>query len=124
MDAEERCATVGGYGARIAVGGDSAGGNIAAALPLKARDPGLPVPPAPERRAPLTAFFFAQYESLERPRRVGLSPGQGWEARERAGGARAGALVAFRVSSEDMGGGRWGGEEPLANRVRSGRKQP
>ena len=34
--------TLGGDGARIAVGGDSAGGNFAAELPLKARDAGIP----------------------------------------------------------------------------------
>jgi acetyl esterase len=51
-------ATVGGDGARIAVGGDSAGGNIAAALPLKARDAGLPVPQATVLLAPITDFFF------------------------------------------------------------------
>ena len=65
-------ATVGGDGARIAVGGDSAGGNIAAALPLKARDAGLPVPQATVLLAPITDFFFEQYESFERLAPLGI----------------------------------------------------
>jgi acetyl esterase/lipase len=65
-------ATVGGDGARIAVGGDSAGGNIAAALPLKARDAGLPVPQAAVLLAPITDFFFEQYESFERLAPLGI----------------------------------------------------
>src|SRR6478609_3918321 len=64
--------TVGGDGARIAVGGDSAGGNIAAALPLKARDAGLPVPQAAVLLAPITDFFFEQYESFERLAPLGI----------------------------------------------------
>jgi acetyl esterase len=57
-------ALVGGDGARIAVGGDSAGGNIAAALPLQARDAGMPLPQAAVLLAPITDFFFEQYESF------------------------------------------------------------
>jgi len=64
--------TVGGDGARIAVGGDSAGGNIAAALPLKARDAGLPVPQAAVLLAPITDFFFEQYESFEQLAPLGI----------------------------------------------------
>jgi acetyl esterase len=64
--------TVGGDGARIAVGGDSAGGNIAAALPLKTRDAGLPVPQAAVLLAPITDFFFEQYESFERLAPLGI----------------------------------------------------
>jgi acetyl esterase len=62
---QKNAASVGGDGARIAVGGDSAGGYIAAALPLKARDGGLPAPQAAELLAPLTDFFFEQYEKYE-----------------------------------------------------------
>src|SRR5262249_6809371 len=39
-------ASLGGDGKRIAVGGDSAGGNFAAALPIMARDAGSPPPQA------------------------------------------------------------------------------
>jgi acetyl esterase/lipase len=224
-------ATVGGDGARIAVGGDSAGGNIAAALPLKARDAGLPLPQATVLFAPITDFFFEQYESFERlaplgivydtafigfirgaylvhgknwghphasPARANLpdipprslpparltrsstttmasrrgcvrpalrrssilsargcrtvsisfpecssratkpsrllqnfSSGRVWpEPREsskfRLSGAvdRAGRPLAFPLRSADIGGGRLAVDEPLANRVRSGRKQP
>ena len=66
-------ALVGGDGARIAVGGDSAGGNIAAALPLQARDAGMPLPQAAVLLAPITDFFFEQYESFERLARLGSS---------------------------------------------------
>ena len=65
-------ARIGGDGARIAVGGDSAGGNIAAALPLKARDSGLPVPQAAVLLALITDFFFEQYESFERLAPLGI----------------------------------------------------
>jgi acetyl esterase len=65
-------ATVGGDGARIAVGGDSAGGNIAAALPLKARAAGLPVPQAAVLLAPITDFFFEHYDSFERLAPLGI----------------------------------------------------
>ncbi len=53
-------------------GGDSAGGNIAAALPLKARDAGLSVPQAAVLLAPITDFFFEQYESFERLAPLGI----------------------------------------------------
>jgi len=65
-------ATLGGDGARIVVGGDSAGGNIAAALPIKARDAGLPVPGAAVLLAPITDFFFEQHESFERLAPLGI----------------------------------------------------
>jgi acetyl esterase len=65
-------ATLGGDGTRIAVGGDSAGGNIAAALPLKAGDAGLPLPQATVLLAPITDFFFEQYESFERLAPLGI----------------------------------------------------
>jgi acetyl esterase len=65
-------ALVGGDGARIAVGGDSAGGNIAAALPLQARDAGMPLPQAAVLLAPITDFFFEQYESFERLAPLGI----------------------------------------------------
>jgi acetyl esterase len=64
--------TLGGDGARIAVGGDSAGGNFAAALPLKARDAGAPPLRAAVLLAPITDFFFEQYESFERLAPLGI----------------------------------------------------
>src|SRR5215470_4222215 len=57
---------------RLSVGGDSAGGNIAAALPIKARDAGLPAPRAAVLLAPITDFFFEQYESFERLAPLGI----------------------------------------------------
>jgi acetyl esterase/lipase len=64
--------TLGGDGARIAVGGDSAGGNFAAALPLKARDAGIPPPQAAVLLAPITDFFFEQHPSFERLAPLGI----------------------------------------------------
>jgi acetyl esterase/lipase len=49
-------ATLGGDGTRIAVGGDSAGGNLAAALVIKARDEGVSLPQATVLLAPITDF--------------------------------------------------------------------
>jgi acetyl esterase len=64
--------TLGGDAARIAVGGDSAGGNLAAALPLKARDEGVPMPRAAVLLAPITDFFFERHESFERLAPLGI----------------------------------------------------
>jgi acetyl esterase len=64
--------TLGGDGARIAVGGDSAGGNFAAALPLKARDAGIPPPQAAVLLAPITDFFFEQHPSFEQLAPLGI----------------------------------------------------
>jgi acetyl esterase/lipase len=220
-------ATVGGDGARIAVGGDSAGGNIAAALPLKARDAGLPVPQAtvsptssssnmnrsnawrrsassttppssgssaapiwsmartgdirtpvrpgqicadiPPRSLPPARLIrsstttMASRRSCVRPalrrssilsargcRTVSISfpecssratksslllqnflSGPVWPDPRKSGKIRlsravdrAGRPLAFPLRSADIGGGRLAVDEPLANRVRSGRKQP
>jgi acetyl esterase len=46
------------------VGGDSAGGNLAAALVIKARDEGVSLPQATVLLAPITDFFFEQHESF------------------------------------------------------------
>ena len=59
-------------GTRIAVGGDSAGGNLAAALVIKARDEGVSPPQAAVLLAPITDFFFEQYESFERLAPLGI----------------------------------------------------
>lgn len=63
---------LGGDGARIAVGGDSAGGNFAAALPLVARDAHVAMPRAAVLLAPITDFFFEQHGSFERLAPLGI----------------------------------------------------
>jgi acetyl esterase len=65
-------APLGGDGARIAVAGDSAGGNLAAALVVKARDEGVSLPRATVLLAPITDFFFEQHESFERLAPLGI----------------------------------------------------
>jgi acetyl esterase len=65
-------ATLGGDGARIATGGDSAGGNLAAALVIKARDEGVALPQATVLLAPITDFLFEQHESFERLAPLGI----------------------------------------------------
>jgi acetyl esterase len=55
-----------------AVGGDSAGGNFAAALPIMARDAGAPPPQAAVLLAPITDFFFEQHPSFERLAPLGI----------------------------------------------------
>jgi acetyl esterase len=64
--------TLGGDGARMVVSGDSAGGNLAAALPIKARDEGGAPPQATVLLAPLTDFFVEEYESFERLAPLGI----------------------------------------------------
>ena len=63
---------IGGDGARIAIAGDSAGGNLAAALPLKARDEGVRTPDAAVLFCPITDFFFEAHESFERLAPLGI----------------------------------------------------
>jgi acetyl esterase len=65
-------AALGGDGTRVAVAGDSAGGNLAAALRLMARDAGLPMPYAAVLLAPITDFFFEQHASFERLAPLGI----------------------------------------------------
>jgi hypothetical protein len=69
---QEHSRSIGGDGTRICVGGDSAGGNMAAALPLKARDEGAPPLQATLQLCPITDFFFEQYGSYERLAPVGI----------------------------------------------------
>ena len=64
-------ATLGGDGTRIAVGGDSAGGNLAAALAIKARDAGLPVAAGRGAARPDHGLFL-------RTVRVVRTPGAAW----------------------------------------------
>jgi acetyl esterase len=53
-------------GDRVGVGGDSAGGNLAAALTLRVRDAGGPPPDANLLLCPATDFRFEQYDSCRR----------------------------------------------------------
>ncbi|MBX9774554.1 MAG: alpha/beta hydrolase [Xanthobacteraceae bacterium] len=69
---QQHGASIGGDGARIAVAGDSAGGNFAAAIPIKARDEGLPAPKAVVMFCPITDFFFEDYDSFERLGPLGI----------------------------------------------------
>jgi acetyl esterase len=63
---------IGGDAGRIAVAGDSAGGNMAAAVPIMARDLGLPALRAAVLLCPLTDFFCEQYTSFERLAPLGI----------------------------------------------------
>src|SRR4029077_14125769 len=65
-------ATLGGDGTRIAVAGDSAGGNLAAALVIKGRGEGGSPPQATVLLAPITDFFVEQHESFERLAPLGI----------------------------------------------------
>lgn len=64
--------SIGGDGARIAVAGDSAGGNFAAAIPIKAGDEGVTPPRAAVLLAPITDFYFEEYDSFERLAPLGI----------------------------------------------------
>jgi acetyl esterase len=57
---------VGGDPRRVGVAGDSSGANFAAALPLRARACGLPVPDVSVQFAPVLDMRFEEYESFER----------------------------------------------------------
>ena len=65
-------ASIGGDGARIVVSGDSAGGNLAAALPIKARDAGLPPPQATVLFCPITDFLCEAYDSFDQLAPLGI----------------------------------------------------
>jgi acetyl esterase len=65
-------ATLGGDPARVAIGGDSAGGNMAAAMPLFARDKGEASPDAALLLCPLTDFFFEKHASFNRLAPLGI----------------------------------------------------
>lgn len=59
-------AEVGGDPGMLAVAGDSSGANFAAALPLRAREKGLPAPVASIMLGPVCDFRFEAYESFRR----------------------------------------------------------
>ena len=65
-------ATIGGDPGRIAVGGDSAGGNLAAAIPVAARDTGLDGPRAALLLCPITDFNVERHASFERLAPLGI----------------------------------------------------
>jgi acetyl esterase len=65
--ARQNAATeLGAEPARVAVGGDSSGGNLSAAMVLRARDEGLARPDAALLLCPLTDFDCEKYESYQR----------------------------------------------------------
>lgn len=63
---------IGGDPGRIVVAGDSAGGNMAAALPIKARDEGAAMPDATVLLCPITDFLAEEYESFDRLAPLGI----------------------------------------------------
>jgi acetyl esterase len=65
-------AAVGGDPERIAVAGDSAGGNLAAALPVRARDAGERLPEAALLLCPITDFEVERHASFERLAPLGI----------------------------------------------------
>src|SRR4051812_29747733 len=62
----EAGARLGADARRVAVAGDSAGGNLAAALTLRLRDEGGPAPDASVLLCPVTDIWFERYESCRR----------------------------------------------------------
>jgi acetyl esterase len=62
---------IGGDASRLLVGGDSAGGNLAAALPIRTREERLPGLAA-ALLCPVTDFHFEQFPSFERLAPTGL----------------------------------------------------
>ena len=68
----ENGASIGGDPLFVAVGGDSAGGNMAAALPHKARDEGVRPPEAAVLLCPITDFHVERHESFERLAPLGI----------------------------------------------------
>lgn len=64
--ARAHASEIGGDSARVGVAGDSSGANFAAALPLRIRDRGLPMPDASVQFAPVLDMRFEEYDSFER----------------------------------------------------------
>lgn len=63
---------IGGDASRILAGGDSAGANLAAALPHKARDAGVRPPEGVILLCPITDFNVERYASFERLAPLGI----------------------------------------------------
>ncbi len=61
----EHAAEVGGDAARVAIGGDSAGGNLAAVVALVARESGLPMPRVQVLVYPVTDYEFESPSMVE-----------------------------------------------------------
>lgn len=68
----EHGSEIGGDPGFILAGGDSAGGNLAAALPHKARDEGVQPPDGVVLLCPITDFHVEQHESFERLAPLGI----------------------------------------------------
>ncbi|WP_342640316.1 alpha/beta hydrolase [Rhodoligotrophos ferricapiens] len=68
----ENGASLGGDSDQIFVAGDSAGANMAAALPHKARDEGARLPDGVVLLCPITDFHVEQYPSFERLAPLGI----------------------------------------------------
>lgn len=64
--ARNHAGEVGGDPRRVGVAGDSSGANFAAALPLRARDLGLPLPDISIQFAPVLDMRFEEYASFEK----------------------------------------------------------
>ena len=65
-------ASLGGDASRIAVAGDSSGANFAAAVPLRLRDQGEPLPDAVVAMGPVSDFRFEQYASFNAQAPTGI----------------------------------------------------
>jgi acetyl esterase len=68
----EHGSEIGGDPSRVAVAGDSSGGNFATVLPLKARDDAVKPPDVVVALCPITDFFFEDYASFERLAPLGI----------------------------------------------------
>lgn len=63
--ARSHAGEVGGDSSKVGVAGDSSGGNFAAALPLRARDEGVPLPDATVMFGPVVDMRLEEYAGFE-----------------------------------------------------------